>query len=126
MLGVSILTFGMGRLAPGDPVDTVLAGTQNPTAEEIASARAYLGLDEPIVSQYFKWLSRALSGDLGLSFQTGQPVSHELAVRLPQTMILTLGSVIVMIDLIIGYTAIQSMSSLVLGRLRSRFIERIS
>lgn len=97
MLGVSILTFGMGRLAPGDPVDTVLAGTQNPTAEEIASARAYLGLDEPIVSQYFKWLSRALSGDLGLSFQTGRSVSHELAVRLPQTMILTLGSVIVML-----------------------------
>lgn len=97
LLGVSVLTFGMGRLAPGDPVDTVLAGTQNPTVEEIASAREYLGLDDPIALQFYKWLTHALSGDFGHSYQSGQSVAHELAVRLPQTMLLTLGSVIVML-----------------------------
>ncbi len=97
ILGVSVLTFSMGRLAPGDPVDTVLAGTRNPSHEEIASARKYLGLDEPVVSQYFRWLRRAARGDLGLSYQTGKPVSKELAVRLPQTMLLTFGSVTVML-----------------------------
>jgi len=54
MLDVSLLTFGMGRLAPSDPIDIVLAGTQNPTEEEIASARECLGLDEPIAVQYGK------------------------------------------------------------------------
>ncbi len=97
ILGVSVLTFAMGRLAPGDPVDTVLAGTKNPSPEEIASARAYLGLDEPAVVQYFKWLGHALNGDLGLSYQSGKPVSQELAVRIPHTMLLTLGSVAVML-----------------------------
>ncbi len=97
LLGVSVLTFSMGRLAPGDPVDTVLAGTQNPTVEETASAREHLGLDEPLVLQYCKWLTHALSGNLGISYQSGQPVAHELAIRLPQTMLLTLGSVIVML-----------------------------
>ena len=97
ILGVSVLTFAMGRLAPGDPVDTVLAGTKNPSPEEIASARKYLGLDEPAVIQYFKWLGHAASGDMGISYQTGKPVSQELAVRLPQTMLLALGSVVVML-----------------------------
>ena len=97
ILGVSVLTFSMGRLAPGDPVDTVLAGTQNPAPEEIAAARAYLGLDEPIVAQYGKWLFHVFKGDLGLSYQTGQPVAHELSIRLPQTMVLTAGSVAVML-----------------------------
>ncbi len=97
ILGLSVLTFSMGRLAPGDPVDTVLAGTQNPTPEEIAAARAYLGLDEPIVAQYGKWLFHVFKGDLGLSYQTGQPVAHELSIRLPQTMVLTAGSVAVML-----------------------------
>ncbi len=97
ILGVSVLTFAMGRLAPGDPVDAVLAGTQNPTPEEIAAARAYLGLDEPVVAQYGKWLFHVFKGDLGLSYQTGQPVAHELSIRLPQTMVLTAGSVAVML-----------------------------
>jgi peptide/nickel transport system permease protein len=97
ILGVSVLTFAMGRLAPGDPVDTVLAGTVSPTQEEIDSARRYLGLDQPVVVQYFKWLSHAVRGDLGVSYQSGQPVLHELAIRLPQTMLLTLGSLIIML-----------------------------
>ncbi len=97
ILGVSVLTFAMGRLAPGDPVDTVLAGTRNPGPEEIAAARKYLGLDEPLIFQYFKWLSHAAGGDFGLSYQTGKPVSEELAVRLPHTMLLTLGSLGVML-----------------------------
>ena len=97
LLGVSVLTFAMGRLAPGDPVDTVLAGVQNPTPEDIAAARKYLGLDEPAAAQYVRWLWHALCGDLGVSYQSGEPVLHEIAVRLPQTMLLTLGSVAVML-----------------------------
>jgi len=97
LLGVSLLTFIMGRLAPGDPVDTVLGGISSPTEEEIAAARKYLGLDEPLPVQYLKWLSHVLKGDLGVSYQSGRPVSRELAVRLPQTMLLTLGSAVVML-----------------------------
>lgn len=97
MLGVSILTFCMGRLAPGDPIDTVLSGIQNPSPEEIASAREYLGLDEALTVQYLKWLEHVLSGDFGHSYKTGNPVAHELSIRLPQTMILAFSSTAVML-----------------------------
>lgn len=97
LLGVSVLTFAMGRLAPGDPVDTVLSGIQNPTEEDVAAAREYLGLDEPVLLRYTKWLCRALTGDFGVSYKSGQPVSHELAIRLPSTMLLALCSTAVML-----------------------------
>lgn len=97
LLGVSLLTFIMGRLAPGDPIDTVLGGINSPSEAEIAAARKYLGLDEPLPVQYLKWFWHILKGDFGVSYQSGQQVSRELAVRLPQTMFLTLGSIIVML-----------------------------
>ncbi len=97
LLGVSVLTFAMGRIAPGDPVDTVLAGIQTPTDEDVTAAREYLGLDEPLTVQYIRWLTRAASGDFGVSYKSGQPVAHELAVRLPSTMLLALSSAIVML-----------------------------
>ena len=97
LLGVTLLTFLLGRLAPGDPVDTVLAGTPNPTAADIDAARIYLGLDEPLAAQYVRWLGRVLTGDFGLSYRTGRPVTDELAGRFPATLQLALGSVLVML-----------------------------
>ena len=94
---VSALTFTLGRLTPGDPVETLLAQVQNPTPEDIRMARQSLGLDRPIVMQYISWLSRVLSGDLGVSYRTNMPISHEIMVRLPATLMLMAGSLATML-----------------------------
>lgn len=97
LLGTSILTFSLGRLAPGDPVETLLGGIQNPTLEEIALAHEYLQLDRSLPMQYLTWLGRAIQGDFGRSYRTFQPVLHEVSTRLPATLMLMLGSTVVMI-----------------------------
>lgn len=101
LLGVSILTFAMGRLAPGNPVETLLSSKPNPTTEEIAEAEEYLGLDRPWAEQYLQWAGRLLKGDFGISYKTGRPIREELAVRLPATLQLALGAFAVM--LLIGF-----------------------
>jgi len=97
LLGASILTFTLGRLAPGDPVDILLSGVANPTLEEIEIAREILGLDRPVHMQYVSWLGRVLQGDFGYSYRTRIPVLQEIWIRLPATMELMLASVVVMI-----------------------------
>ncbi|WP_050740970.1 ABC transporter permease [Acetobacterium bakii] len=101
LLGVSILTFMMGRIAPGDPVDTLLSNSQNPTLEERQEAEEYLGLNQPWTVQYFNWTADIIKGDFGNSYKTNQPVLHEFMVRLPSTLLLTCGATIVM--LLIGF-----------------------
>ena len=80
---VTIGIFVIIRIAPGDPV-LAYAG-ENPNPETIAAVRAQLGLDQPVPIQYAAWLSRALQGDLGRSFQTHQRVTEAIIERLPVT-----------------------------------------
>lgn len=83
LLGVSILTFVLVRILPGDPVRTIMPATATPA--DIAAARERLGLDRSIVEQYWIWLDDLLHGDLGTSFQTGVPVRTELGSRIGPT-----------------------------------------
>ncbi len=93
MLGVSVVTFFLGNLAPGDPAELILrsAGVE-PSAAAVAALREKLGLNDPVYVQYGRWLWRALHGDLGRSFCTGRPVAEELASRLPATLELALAA----------------------------------
>jgi len=86
LLGVSFLVFLMVELAPGD-VTTLLLG---PLASEEAKAtlRKTLGLDQPILIQYAKWLEHVLGGDFGVSIATSRRVVDLLAPRLLATVIL--------------------------------------
>jgi len=98
---ISVISFGVMRLAPGDPV----AMYANPekrviTAEEIEQIREKLGLNQPIYVQYVKWLFTSLQGNLGYSFKTKAPVLEEILSRLPNTLLLA-GSAI-LITLLIG------------------------
>jgi ABC-type dipeptide/oligopeptide/nickel transport system permease component len=88
ILGVSILTFSIMQLLPGDPV-LVMLGETGGTPERIAELRASLGLNDPIVVQYGRFLSRALIGDLGRSVRTNRPVLEELRQQAPSTLQLT-------------------------------------
>lgn len=90
LIGVSIVTFSLIRLVPGDPVAVVLGPDARTTPEQVAAIRAAFGLDEPAPVQYVHWMSRVLSGDLGTSFRTGRTLTQELELRLPVTVELTM------------------------------------
>ena len=89
LFGVSLVTFALIRLVPGDPVSVVLGPDVRATPEQIANIRATYGLDDPAPVQYARWLGRVMQGDLGTSFRTGRSLSQELALRLPVTVELT-------------------------------------
>ncbi|GAA4020789.1 ABC transporter permease [Deinococcus rubellus] len=89
LLGVSILVFLMIRLIPGDAVQIMLGANTEVTPQQIAQMRSKLGLDQPVLTQYWGWLTSALSGNLGQSVWTGESVSKEILARLPITAELT-------------------------------------
>ena len=85
LIGVSFLTFLFIRLIPGDAIAARLGTSTALTPEQLASLRAYFGLDQPIPVQYWNWLTSLLHGDAGYSIRTGRPVFVEIAQRLPAT-----------------------------------------
>ena len=97
MLGVSVITFSMMHLVPGDPAEVIAMERygEEITAETIERVRAELGLDQPVPVQYFRWLTDVLQGDLGCSFRTDRPVLDEILSRLPATIQLALAGMLV-------------------------------
>ncbi|ANY22222.1 ABC transporter permease [Gordonia terrae] len=89
---VSIATFLLLELIPGDPVDTVLPAGATP--EMRAAAMQLYGLDGSLVSRYFDWLGSAFQGDLGRSMQSQLPVTDAILARLPVTIELAALSII--------------------------------
>jgi peptide/nickel transport system permease protein len=83
MLVVSAVSFVMFRFV-GDPVATM--SRENATIEEKAELRRSLGLDQPVVVQYGRFLARTLTGDLGISYRNQRPVTELIAERLPATL----------------------------------------
>jgi peptide/nickel transport system permease protein len=90
LLGLSLVTFVLLRLIPGDPARVMLG--EHATAEEIAHFRADAGLDRPLLIQYMHYAASLARGDWGRSIQTNLPVLSELAQRLPATIELSLGA----------------------------------
>jgi peptide/nickel transport system permease protein len=84
LFAVSLLTFLMTSLLPGDPALQIL-GAENATPEAIAAVRADLGLDDPLPVRYLNWIGVALTGDFGRSYRTNEPVSEAIIDRLPVT-----------------------------------------
>ena len=90
LLGISIVTFALIRLAPGDAVLIALGADARATPEQVAAIRRAHGLDQPVPVQYARWLGRVVQGDLGKSIRTGRTIRQELALRLPVTIELTI------------------------------------
>jgi len=86
LLGVTVLTFLFIRLIPGDAIAARLGTSTALSPEQLASLRAYFGLDQPLYQQYWTWLTSLLHGDLGYSIRTGRPVLVEITERLPATL----------------------------------------
>ena len=98
IFAVSILSFAIIQLPPGDYVTSYIASLEaqgdEVSAEEAASLRAHFGLGQPIYVQYGKWMWQILQGNLGTSFQYKIPVTHVIGERLFLTVVLALGSLV--------------------------------
>lgn len=100
LFGISILSFLIIRLAPGDPTSVYIDPNKPPpSAEDMARLRADLGLDDPVPVQYVHWLENALQGDLGFSLSGRRPVTDEIGERLPNTILLGFTSLLLTIIL---------------------------
>src|SRR4051812_5042570 len=97
LLGVSFIVFLSMQLVPGDIAKALLGPLA--TEETVREYRHYLGLDQPILVQYGKWLWHAVQGDLGRSFSNNMPVSELLTERLKNSASLLAGSLIIGIPL---------------------------
>jgi ABC-type dipeptide/oligopeptide/nickel transport system permease component len=93
LLILTVVIFLAIRLVPGDPIGLMLGMGAPEEAKE--AERVRLGLDKPLVIQYFTFLGNVLKGDLGKSLSTGNPVAYEIVRRFPNTLILALGGTIV-------------------------------
>src|SRR5271156_4866246 len=81
LVAVSLLTFLIASLLPGDLAYVILGDQATP--EKVAALRHDMGLDQPIWWRYFMWLGHVLEGDFGRSFRTGQTVLQAVVERLP-------------------------------------------
>jgi peptide/nickel transport system permease protein len=95
MLGVAIIVFLFMRLTPGDPVDIMMGQGGAVSAGEVERLRSEFNLDKPIHQQLALFLGGLARGDLGNSFVRQQPVGQLIAERLPATIELALGALIV-------------------------------
>src|SRR6201746_1029598 len=81
LIAVSLLTFLIASLLPGDLAYVILGDQATP--EKVAALRHDMGLDQPIWWRYLSWLGNVLQGDFGRSFRTGQTVLQAVTERLP-------------------------------------------
>lgn len=98
LLIVSFLVFMMVHMMPGDPA-RIIAG-DSATEEDIERIRVAYGFDQPLVTQYFNYMRNIFKGDFGTSFKTGRPVSEDMAIRFPNTLLLA--SVATVIAVVFG------------------------
>jgi peptide/nickel transport system permease protein len=95
LIGVATLVFSLIHLVPGDPAQAMLGDGAAP--QDIAELRTSLGLDQPLLTQYLSFLRHAVTGDLGKSFRTGQPVTTMIVERVPATAELAFAAMVVAI-----------------------------
>ncbi len=89
LIGISIVVFGMTRLIPGDAVDMMIGIEGQVSDEQRQEMRALFGFDQPLHIQYLNWAQGVVTGNMGISMRTSQPVDYEIANRLPVTLQLT-------------------------------------
>ncbi|MGN0294136.1 MAG: nickel ABC transporter permease [Lachnospiraceae bacterium] len=98
LVGISFLTFILTYMAPGDPVRTMYAATGvMPSEEEMNQVREQMGLNDPVLVQYFRWLGGCLHGDFGTSYSFKKTVVELLLARLWPTLKLALLSMVIML-----------------------------
>ncbi len=118
---VSLLAFGLVHLMPGSASETILGDAATP--EAVAELDAELGLDRPIIEQYWNWATDAVQGDFGRSLITSRDVSDTLVERFPVTISIAMGGLVV--ALMIGVVG-GTVAALRQGRLSDRVISLLT
>ena len=95
IFGITFLSFLIMHLAPGDP--TLMYLDPNVSAQDLDQVKKNLGLDRPLLMQYFYWLKELFQGNLGYSYVTGKPVVEAILERLPATLILSVASLVLIL-----------------------------
>ncbi len=85
LFGITLVAFFLIRMVPGDPVRLML-GERGASPETYARMKANLGLDQPLTTQYLRYVRHAFTGDLGVSIVSQRPVQEEFLARLPATL----------------------------------------
>jgi peptide/nickel transport system permease protein len=117
---VSVLTFVLASLVPGDPAAALLG--VNATPEQFAALRAALHLNQPLVVQYGLYLQSVLHADLGRSIFTDEPVLQSIGERLPVTLALIIGATVIAatIGVVLGVVSATR------GRIARRVVDVVS
>ena len=97
-IGVTLLTFALIRLVPGDPI-LLMAGERGMDPARYAALRAELGLDRPLLVQYVIYMSDVIQGDLGKSIITREPVLQEFITLFPATIELSLMAMLISVSI---------------------------
>lgn len=109
LLGVAVLVFLLLRVVPGDIVEMRFAEGQFFNPELVAKERARLGLDRPLWRQFLDWLWGIVRLDFGLSMWSGNPIAHEIAIRLQLSLQLAVMATVVAILLAIPLGALAAL-----------------
>lgn len=88
LLGVSIITFALVHLTPGDPVDIIIGLDPYATEADRFAIEREFGFDQPVYIQYIDWLAGVLQGDFGIQYSTRRPVAPIIWDRIPPTIAL--------------------------------------
>ncbi|XVV04099.1 ABC transporter permease [Actinosynnema sp. CA-248983] len=117
LLILSLLVFAWLRSLPGGPAGALLGDKATP--EKIDALNKVLGLDQPLIIQYFKFLGRTLTGDFGSSLISGEPVMTEIGRALPATIELSIAALLfaVVLGIPLGYLA---------ASYRGRFLDNLT
>lgn len=113
IFGVMLLTFSMLHMIPGDPVRAMFIESGGASQDQIDEMRRSLGLDQPLPVQFFDYMGGVLTGDLGRSMRTNQPVASQLRENFPSTLALTLAGMGVAI--VLGF-ALGTLAAINRGR----------
>lgn len=116
LLGVIFITFAIVKVTPGDPVLLMLG--QRATEARVAELREQLGLDDPLLVQYGRYVLNATRGDLGTSIRSQTPVLQEIMLRVPSTLELTVAALLLSVGVGIPAGVIAATS-------RSRTFNRV-
>ena len=111
LLAISLITFAIVHLAPGDPLQFFLALNPNTPPWMIEFLKKKYGLDRPLWEQYAKWLWMLLAGDLGYSYVSGEPVSYMIGVRVWNTLKLTLAAELIALAIAVPLGVLSAVKS---------------
>ena len=123
LIGVTIVTFALANLVPGNPVVAALGEGAASNPATVAAYIAKHGLDQPLPVQYFTYIANLFQGDMGQSLRTGQPVAADLLKAVPATIEIAIGAIIV--SLAVGI-ALGSIAAYRRGKMSDQVVRVVS